>query len=75
MVPCPIPAALDGFARAVGRRHVVTGRQSLSAAGRTTYATHQRLAAIVRPGTVAQVQAVMRVAHEHGVAVHPVSGG
>ena len=68
-------AALDGFARVVGRRHVVTGRQALGAAGRTTYATHQRLAAIVRPETVAQVQAVMRVAHEHGVAMHPVSGG
>ena len=70
-----MPAALDGFARAVGRRHVVQGRQALGAAGRTTYATHQGLAAIVRPGTVAQVQAVMRVAHEHGVAMHPVSGG
>lgn len=68
-------AALDGFALAVGRRHVVSGRHALGAAGRTTYATHQRLAAIVRPGTSAQVQAVMRVAHEHGVAVHPVSGG
>ncbi len=70
-----MPAALDGFVRVVGRRQVVTGRQALEAAGRTTYATHQRLAAIVRPGTVAQVQAVMRVAREHGVAVHPVSGG
>jgi 4-cresol dehydrogenase (hydroxylating) flavoprotein subunit len=68
-----MPAALEGFARAVGRGHVVTGRRALGAAGRTTYATHQRLAAIVRPGTVAQVQAVMQVAHEHGVAVHPVS--
>ena len=68
-------AALDGFAGAVGPRHVVTGAQALGAAGRTTYATHQRLAAIVRPGNVAQVQAVMRVANEHGVAVHPVSGG
>jgi len=68
-------AALDGFVRAAGRRHVVTGRQALGAAGRTTYATHQQLAAIVRPGTVAQVQAVLRVAHEHGVAIHPVSGG
>jgi 4-cresol dehydrogenase (hydroxylating) flavoprotein subunit len=75
MPPRPTPAALDGFARAVGRRHLVAGSRPLGAAVRTTYATQQRLAAIVRPGTVAQVQAVMRVAHEHGVALHPVSVG
>jgi 4-cresol dehydrogenase (hydroxylating) len=75
VVPRPTAAALDGFAQAVGPRHLVTDQLTLSAAGRTTYATHQRLAAIVRPETAAEVQAVMRVAHEHGVAVHPVSGG
>lgn len=67
--------ALDRLARAVGRRHVVTGRKALGAAGCTTFATAQRPAAIVRPGSVEEVRAVMRIASEHGVVVHPVSGG
>ena len=69
------PEALDAFAAAVGRRHVRTGRQTLGAAARTTFATTQRLAAIVRPGTREQVQAVMRAASRHHVTIHPVSGG
>src|SRR5262249_18404151 len=49
--------------------------ESLRRAETATFATRQRVPAILRPGDRREVQACLRVAGRHGVAVYPVSGG
>lgn len=75
--PLAAPAgdALRAFADAVGAAHVVTDAAALRLAGTATFATAQRPAAIVRPASRAEVQACVRAAAAHGVALSPVSRG
>lgn len=47
----------------------------LAAAGTATFATTQRVAGIIRPADVDQVQACVRIANRFGVALYPVSRG
>jgi len=67
--------ALEAFARLLGDEHVVRDAASVTAARQTTYATNRALDAIVRPGTVEDVRACLRIATEHGAAVFPISRG
>lgn len=46
-----------------------------AAANRATFATSQRIAVIVRPGSVEEVRSVLRIASEERFQVHPVSRG
>lgn len=68
-------AALEAFARAVGAEHVCTEADALRLASTATFATRQRVAAVVRPGSRAEVQACVRAAAAHGLSLHPVSRG
>lgn len=67
--------ALDAFAAAVGAEHVSADAAALRLAGTATFATRQRVACIVRPGSRAEVQACVRAAAAHGLVLHPVSRG
>ncbi len=67
--------ALEAWRRIVGPEHVLTDPSTLSAAGSATFATSNRIPAIVRPGTREEVRACVRVADEHRVPVYPVSTG
>jgi 4-cresol dehydrogenase (hydroxylating) flavoprotein subunit len=67
--------ALAAFLDAVGAEHVVTDPAALAAAGTATFATSQRVPAIVRPGSRAEVQACLQVANRFRVPVYPVSRG
>ena len=69
-----LPAALDALA-ALGGRLLVTDREALASwetdwRGRWT----GRAAGLVQPGSVAEVQAVVRIAAEHRVALVPQGG-
>ena len=74
-----ISAALEEAVRlwkdAVGVDNVVTDAAALSARARATFASANRIAALVRPGSVEEVQACMRIATTKGVPVYPVSSG
>ncbi|MCY1030335.1 FAD-binding oxidoreductase [Corallococcus sp. BB11-1] len=71
----PLELALAAWREALGEAHVVVEPDALEAAQTATFATTQRIPAILRPADTAQVQACLRIAQAHGVPVYPVSGG
>lgn len=70
-----LTAALPHLRRAVGRANVVTDPRELGAAEQATYATRQKVPAIVRPADRKQVQACIRIANRFGLRLWPVSRG
>ncbi|RKH10501.1 FAD-binding oxidoreductase [Corallococcus sp. CA047B] len=68
-------AALAAWREALGEAHVILEPEALEAAQTATFATTQRIPAILRPADTVQVQACLRIAQAHGVPVYPVSGG
>ncbi|HYI02415.1 FAD-binding oxidoreductase [Hyalangium sp.] len=70
-----LEAALAEWRSALGEANVLTEPEALAAAETTTFATTQRIPAILRPGSTAEVQACLRVAQAHRIPVYPVSGG
>lgn len=70
-----LDAALAEWRDAVGTRHVVSTGTALQQAALTTYATRQKVSAIIRPKSRREVQACVRIAAIHGVALYPVSTG
>ncbi|MEM9156827.1 MAG: FAD-dependent oxidoreductase [Cyanobacteria bacterium P01_F01_bin.33] len=67
--------ALAAWQEAVGYEWVEAGAAEREAAETATFATQQRVWAIVRPGDRAQVQACLRIANQFRIAVYPVSSG
>lgn len=67
--------ALDRWRDAVGPDHVVTAPATLDAVSTATFATHQRVPAVVRPGSVPEVQACLRIANATRTPVYPISTG
>ena len=67
--------AFAAFGDAIGPEHVVTAEPVLDAAGTATFATSQRVPAIVRPASREEVQACLAVANRFRVPVYPVSRG
>ena len=67
--------AWQEWAASLGAEHVSIESSVLSAAGTATFATSGRVQAILRPGTVEDVQACVRIANRYGVALYPVSSG
>ena len=68
-------AALREWAQVVGVDHVVTAAAPLRAAETSTFATRQRIPAIVRPANRAEVQECLRIATRRQVPVYPISSG
>lgn len=70
-----LEAALPEWRSALGEEHVITAPEVLAQAETATFATTQRIPAVLRPASTAEVQACLRVAQQHRVPVYPVSGG
>ncbi|WP_158625124.1 FAD-binding oxidoreductase [Corallococcus terminator] len=70
-----LEAALAAWRGALGEAHVIVESEALEAAQTATFATTQRIPAILRPADTSQVQACLRIAQAHGVPVYPVSAG
>jgi 4-cresol dehydrogenase (hydroxylating) len=70
-----VNAALQAWRACIGAEHVVTDTAELARASTTTFATTHRVPAILRPANTAEVQACVRIANEHHVALYPVSRG
>ena len=74
-----LDAALDGFADVVGKQWVFREPGPGLAAYRDPYAivdiNRFVASAAVAPDSVEQVQAVVKIANEHGIPLWPISGG
>ena len=71
----PMEQALAEFARAIGAENAITAAASLEAAETATFATAQRIPAILRPADREQVRECVRIANRWGVRLYPVSSG
>ena len=70
-----LETALAEWRSALGEEHVITEPEALASAETATFATTQRVPAILRPSTTAEVQACLRIAQAHRIPLYPVSGG
>ena len=61
--------------KAIGPEHVETAPRPLAEAETATFETSQRIPAILKPGTVAEVQECVRIANRFRTPVYPVSTG
>ena len=66
---------LAALASALGEQHVLGDEDHRARWERGTFAHASRVTAVVRPGTTEDVQAIVRIAAEHGTAIHPISRG
>lgn len=67
--------ALGAWRRAIGTEHVLVDAPTLESAGTATFATSQRVPAVLRPGSREEVRECLRIAQAHRVPVYPVSAG
>src|SRR5581483_1026422 len=67
--------SLQHWERVVGAEFLVTDRSVLGAAESATFATSQRIPAILRPASTDQVQECLRIANRFGTPVYPISSG
>src|ERR1035437_3189287 len=68
-------SALYDWTTLVGPANVTTGLAELRAAVTGTFATSNRIPAIVRPANREEVQECLRIANRHGIPVYPISSG
>jgi len=67
--------AVNQWSACLGAEHVLCGAAEIADRERATFASAHRIAAIVRPGSVAEVQQCMVIATQRRVPVYPVSSG
>ncbi len=67
--------ALAAWTAALGEPYVSSERQATGAASRATFPTRAEVAAILRPGSRAELQECVRIANRHRVPVYPISTG
>ncbi len=67
--------AINAWEKILGVRSVFTDPAMLRDAEKTTFATNQRIPAILQPADRNQVQQCMQVAQQYQIAVYPISKG
>jgi 4-cresol dehydrogenase (hydroxylating) len=67
--------SLAAWRRQLGSGGVDVDASERASAERATFRTDQRILAILRPGSRADVEACLRIAHRHRVPVYPTSRG
>ena len=68
-------SALAQWRKAIGPEHVETAPGPLAEAETATFETSQQIPAILKPGTVAEVQECVSIANRFRAPVYPVSTG
>ncbi len=68
-------AAVAEWRAVVGAQNVITAEPELRRRETATLLVHRTIPAIVRPGSVEEVQACLRTATRHRVPIYPVSSG
>jgi 4-cresol dehydrogenase (hydroxylating) flavoprotein subunit len=67
--------AIKAWTEVLGAENVITGEEPLTSARTATFATTQRVAAIIKPADRHQVQDCVRIAARHGAPIYPISAG
>jgi len=70
-----LSVALEQWRKLLGAEHVLTDAETLSSYQRATIPIQRRIDAVVLPGSVSDVQEVVRVAAAHRVPLYPISTG
>jgi 4-cresol dehydrogenase (hydroxylating) len=70
-----VEPALEAFRQQLGDQHVLTDSATLQRYNWGTMPGQQHVAAAVRPGSVEDVQAVLRIANANRVPLYPISTG
>src|SRR5262245_41204408 len=68
-------AAIAEFRRVLGDEHTLTDAAALQRYGWCTTAIERHITAVVRPGSLEDVQQIVHIAAAHHVAIYPVSTG
>lgn len=66
---------LRDFERALGKEYVVADTETLARYEKSTFATTQAIPLVLRPGSVEDVQAIMRIANQYKTPIYPISTG
>lgn len=69
------PAWLDEALPLLGREHVITEPADLSRSTANVTGLDRQIAAVLRPGSTAEVQQIVALANRHGVPLYPFSRG
>jgi 4-cresol dehydrogenase (hydroxylating) len=70
-----LASALAEWARAIGESFVTADPAAVGPAETATYPTSERVLAILRPASSAEVQTCVRIANAYGIPLYPVSSG
>lgn len=68
-------SALTAWEKLLSTENVIQTEELLQDAATATYATSQTIEAILRPTSTEQVSECLKIAHNYGIAVYPISGG
>ena len=68
-------AIREAFQMALGRDFVITSPAETASASTATFATTQRVPALLRPGSRAELQVCLAIARRFSIAVYPISSG
>ncbi|MFM7371449.1 MAG: hypothetical protein ACKO2Z_27410, partial [Sphaerospermopsis kisseleviana] len=63
---------LQAWEKILGAENVLTENHIIDAAATATFATKQRVLAIIRPGDRSQVQECVRIANEYKIPIYPI---
>ncbi|MBD2774168.1 FAD-binding oxidoreductase [Iningainema tapete] len=66
---------LQAWQAVLTSEYLLTDTASLSDYDRATFATKQRVLAVLRPGNVDSVQECVKIANEYKTPIYPISGG
>lgn len=70
-----LPLNLAEFELALGVENVVRSSSASPNLAEATFPTHYSVPAVLRPGTVAEVQTCLRLAAQNRLQIHPISTG
>ena len=75
MTSSHFPEAISHWRALLGASHVTMADPLLDAASTTTFATTQRVLALIRPASRSEVQECVRIARRFKIPLYPVSSG
>lgn len=70
-----LEAAISAFREVVGAEHTLTETSALERYSWCTIPIRRRIGAVLRPGSVEEIQRLVRAAAEHQVPLYPISTG
>lgn len=66
---------LNDFSNVIGAEYVIVDNETRSQYQNTTFATQQKIPAVIKPGNRAEVQECLRIANRYKIPIYPISTG